>query len=833
LAIHFLSISVLVWRPNGRLQTALSYWVYGSSGLLFFLGTQLYAQRKAWTKSIVTMTLVFALWSSMVLMGLSKAMVIIPFIIPLVGVAVLFCIEGNRRETLTDWLLALSFATWILIDLVTALLQARYAVEASQARPVVIVPLVSIAILMVMALYEEEKRRVERSMLALANINLATSSYVGSKIQPMLSQTLDRILSVVHVPAGAIFLRLGDEQSKISHVATGLTEKFFSALQKENLDDYLIDVVAGLGGLLGFRDLQSDSPVGIGEESKMSCFRELALTQGLRSIVGVSLQAREQAFGVLVLGSPDNRRFTPEVLRLLLALGHQVGMALENSHLIQQTSRRSEELHVLNEIGRVLSSTLNKEDLMRKVWEELRRLFEVDNFYIAELDPLRDELNFGLEINHGTRMPKRTRGAGNHLTEYLMRTRQPVLIRENYAEEVRKLGVEPLRTRGSFCGVPLVAYDHAIGAMAVYSDQERAFDEGHLELLRILASEASIAIENARLIHEERTKARYLALLNSISRNAIATLNPDDMLAKIVEQLEAGLSYDHIGIGVLDYSTREIVIQAEAGKHRGALGERIALGTGLIGQVARSGHMAVYRSAVASESNLKPILAASVAAIALPVFYAEQLHGILYAESTQPTDFSEEEILLLRTLADLIADALHHVLSFQKVQEQAIVDGLTGVKTHRFFMDALHAAFRDSKKTLNPFTVIMIDLDKFKLVNDTMGHLEGDAVLERVANLLHRISPARSTVARYGGDEFIVLLESSDANFGMKFAEDLRAEFLKDTLLSKRMVTASIGVAEFPSHGSNAVGLLEAADKSMYVSKRAGGNKASMCELSR
>jgi GAF domain-containing protein len=103
-------------------------------------------------------------------------------------------------------------------------------------------------------------------------------------------------------------------------------------------------------------------------------------------------------------------------------------------------------------------------------------------------------------------MPKRSRPAGNHLTEYILRTRQPVLIRENYLSEVRKLGVDPIRTVGSFCGVPLVAYDHPVGALCILSDHERAYDEGHLELLRVLASEASIAIENARLFQEERTR---------------------------------------------------------------------------------------------------------------------------------------------------------------------------------------------------------------------------------------------------------------------------------------------------------------------------------------
>jgi diguanylate cyclase (GGDEF)-like protein/putative nucleotidyltransferase with HDIG domain len=683
--------------------------------------------------------------------------------------------------------------------------------------------------LMVMALYEEEKRRIERNMLALSNLNLATSSFVGGEIQRMLSQALDRVLGVVRLPSGALFLHHGDPQGPTSVVAVGLSDEFCRAAQNESLDDYLVNLVARLGGLLGFRDLRDDSLSALEKEQSIRRFRELALAQGLRSVVAISLQAKEQAFGVLLLGTPDNRRFTPAELRLLLALGHQIGMAVENSYLIQQTSRRSEELHVLNEIGRALSSTLNKEDLTKKVWEELRRLFDVENFYIAELDPLRDELHFDIEMIGGARIPKRTRPAGNHITEYIIRTRQPVLIRENYVAEVKKLGVEPLRTGGCFCGVPLVAYDHAIGAMAVFSDHERIFDEGHLELLRVLASEASIAIENARLFNEERTKARHLSLLNTISRNAIATLNPDEMLAKITEQLEAGLTYDHLGIGVLDYATREIVIQAEAGTRRGTLGQRIPLGAGLIGHVARSGHMAAFRAGSAADA-LKPLLPDSVAAMALPVFYAEQLHGILYVETSMPADFSEEEILLLRTLADLIAGALHNALSFQKAQEQAITDGLTGVKTHRFFMEALSAEWKRSTRAGRAFALVLMDLDRFKFVNDFYGHLEGDLVLQRVGQILETNCRRSDVVARYGGDEFVILMPETNMEHARQLASKLRGWVSADPLLREKNISASFGIACYPLHGSSPQELIQVADASMYLSKHQGGNAVSTAD---
>ena len=328
-------------------------------------------------------------------------------------------------------------------------------------------------------------------------------------------------------------------------------------------------------------------------------FGKIAVHHGLRTVVGISLQAKERAFGLLLLGTPDTRRFTSAELRLLMALGHQIGMAVENSFLVQQTARRSQELHVLNAIGRSLSSTLEPESLFEKIYEEMRRLLSVDDFFIAFYDEARNEMRYELEIAEGTRMPKRSRPAGNHLSEYMLRTRQPVLIRENFAEEVKRMGMQPLRQSGCFCGVPLVLYDRAIAVMVAHSAEDRVFDIDHLEMMRVLASEAAIAIENARLFREERLKSRRLTLLNRVSRDIITTLNPDEMLSKIAGELKEGLTYDHIGIGTLDYGTREIVIQAEAGRRGGALGRRLPFDGTLVGQVARTGQILLTSDATA------------------------------------------------------------------------------------------------------------------------------------------------------------------------------------------------------------------------------------------
>ena len=156
------------------------------------------------------------------------------------------------------------------------------------------------------------------------------------------------------------------------------------------------------------------------------------------------------------------------------------------------------------------------------------------------------------------------------LVEHVIRTQQPLLIRERYAEEVERLGFKSLEsTPTRVCAVPLILYDRAVGVLVVHSPKERAFDEGHLELLRVLASEAGIAIENARLFTEEQKKSRHLTLINNVSGHAITTLNPDEMLAKIAVEIENSLAYEHIGIAILDYTTKELMIQAEAGSAQG------------------------------------------------------------------------------------------------------------------------------------------------------------------------------------------------------------------------------------------------------------------------
>jgi diguanylate cyclase (GGDEF)-like protein/putative nucleotidyltransferase with HDIG domain len=238
--------------------------------------------------------------------------------------------------------------------------------------------------------------------------------------------------------------------------------------------------------------------------------------------------------------------------------------------------------------------------------------------------------------------------------------------------------------------------------------------------------------------------------------------------------------------------------------------------------------MAMVREANALTPKM--VLAGSVASIALPVIYAEQLLGVLYVESPKPCEFPEQEILLLRTLADLFAGALHNALTFQKAQEQAITDGLTGVKTHRFLMEALSAEWKRSTRANRPFALVLMDLDRFKFVNDFYGHLEGDVILRRVGHILEQNCRRSDVVARYGGDEFVILMPETSMEQARQLANKLRTWVASDPLLRDKNITASFGIAGFPIHGSTPQELLQVADSSMYLSKHQGGNSVSSAE---
>ncbi len=207
------------------------------------------------------------------------------------------------------------------------------------------------------------------------------------------------------------------------------------------------------------------------------------------------------------------------VFSLIFVLGSLVmrGLALTS----QRLGRRVQELDSLQAVGRALSASLNADTVLQAIYEQVARLMPVHNFYVALYDPEADEVSFPLAVENGVRVRWRSRRAGNGLTEYVLRTRTPLLIPRDVEAVVERLGVDHIgRPAACWLGVPMLAGDEALGVIAVQSyTTPEAYDASHQRVLATIAAQAAVALQNARLYgRTDEALARRVQELNSILR---------------------------------------------------------------------------------------------------------------------------------------------------------------------------------------------------------------------------------------------------------------------------------------------------------------------------
>lgn len=692
------------------------------------------------------------------------------------------------------------------------------------------IPQTLLAIAMVMVLFENERNAVQENALAFSTLGIDPRRLLSADdLVPSLQAFVDRLVAPLPSRSGAVFI--SDQwRGTVPCVQKGFSPGFLEKLQKTRAGDYISELAYRRGGVVTFQNIADlEEPLPALSGGKFEAFKEALLSEGISEIMAVSLQTREHNFGVILFPHAERRMFGSSNLRLLIGLTLQIALTLENYVVMHEAQRRTKEYELLTEIGQAISSHLNPDEVLRTVQAELGQIFDTTNFYIAFQD--EDTIRFDLEIEGGQILAKRARKIANGLTEHVLRTGEPLLIQSDLEQMRAKLGVDfiPPRPARSICAVPILLGGKPAGVMAALStEREYQFQERDLAVMQTAAGQLGVAIENARLFTEEQRRARHLAFLNNISKMAISSEDAEQMMADIVREIQKNFNYDHIGIGIMDYATKDIEIKAEAGSTSVALGRRVAVGTGVLGKVARTGVSALVQNAGAGQ--LSGVLPESRAVLCLPISYGETLLGVLNVESRAENAFAPQDVLIMNTLADLLATALHNSFVFQKLQQQSITDGLTGIKTRRFFWEALSSEWRRASRSGRPFSVVLIDLDKFKEVNDSLGHLEGDLVLARVGRLLEQKCRQSNVVARYGGDEFIILMPETAIEQAQVLAERLRIWVATDPTLEEHHITGSFGVASFPVHGFAIEDLIRMADAGMYISKHAGGNQVSTSE---
>jgi diguanylate cyclase (GGDEF)-like protein len=223
---------------------------------------------------------------------------------------------------------------------------------------------------------------------------------------------------------------------------------------------------------------------------------------------------------------------------------------------------------------------------------------------------------------------------------------------------------------------------------------------------------------------------------------------------------------------------------------------------------------------VTSEKN-----AGMTGPLEVPISYQNNVIGVLVVEDdTTFRSWEDEEVLMVKTASDQLSVAISHARLFRQVQNQAITDALTGLHNHRYFQQCLERETELADRNKDQVSLILLDLDHLKRVNDTYGHRSGDAVLCHVAAMMKSVVRKIDVCARYGGEEFAVLLPQCPSESAVEVAKRLGYSIASKPVPIVGQVTASIGVATYPSDARNKDELIEIADRAMYLAKSAGRN---------
>lgn len=218
--------------------------------------------------------------------------------------------------------------------------------------------------------------------------------------------------------------------------------------------------------------------------------------------------------------------------------------------------------------------------------------------------------------------------------------------------------------------------------------------------------------------------------------------------------------------------------------------------------------------------------AAVPGALETPLTYRNSIIGVLAVEDDTPNrDWEDEERLMVRTVSDQLAVAISHARLFRHVQTQAMTDSLTGLYNHRYFHERLDREIQMANRNNESLSLILLDLDHLKRINDTHGHRAGDAALCHIAAILKGTVRDVDVCARYGGEEFVIILPQCEREAAFQVAERVREAIALKSVPRVGAVTASIGIATYPAPAMTKEELIEMADRAMYLAKDAGRNR--------
>ncbi|MHB8418504.1 MAG: GGDEF domain-containing protein [Myxococcales bacterium] len=368
---------------------------------------------------------------------------------------------------------------------------------------------------------------------------------------------------------------------------------------------------------------------------------------------------------------------------------------------------------------------------------------------------------------------------------------------------------------------------------ATQIDTERDVEHMQNELrLKAQVEAQKLQIEEANRRLEARV--RDLSLLFDLTRSINSTLEPAELLKRVTEMVGVTLGVEEFAVALLDDAAGELEVAETFGFPPGAKvkGVRFGVGEGISGLAAQTGEIQLVPD-TSKEPRYRHYggqQAGDGSFLSVPLKYKGKVVGVLNFSRKGVDAFRPEEVELLQSVANQAALAIMNARLFQETVELSLTDPLTGTANRRHLFDRLELEVTRAQRFGNDLSLVMIDIDHFKLYNDRNGHPAGDEVLKGVAAALERTVRKVDTVARYGGEEFSVILPQIRREEALAVAEKLRrsveaADFPNAAVLPGGRVTISVGLAHFPSDAQDQTQLLARADAALYAAKNGGRNR--------
>jgi diguanylate cyclase (GGDEF)-like protein len=488
-----------------------------------------------------------------------------------------------------------------------------------------------------------------------------------------------------------------------------------------------------------------------------------------------------------------------------------------------------QKIAILYDASQAVLSTFELDEVLKQILAIARDYFRLQSGAIL----LRDEVTGNLVVRASFGMgdgplPELPRGRG--LCGEAVKQKRPIYV-PDVARDPRYLAGVP--TTKSEIAIPLIVRDDVVGVIDCQSSELNFFDTETVDLLTLFATQASIGIQNALLYSLLQRRAAQLEVINAIAKQTTAVLEMDDLLRKTCELILNAFPLDHTAV-FLSAEGDNLVLRAQAGKLKCRIADNQTVPESFddILQCLGSRHT-TRNSEGGTEGKGQRLFEGADSEICIPLISFGAEIGVLACASKRRDGFQENEIRALESVADIIATAIQNAGHVEQIRQLAFRDGLTGIFNRRYFDQKMREELERATRYQQPLSVLMIDIDHFKTVNDEFGHLLGDEVLREVSNLFTTQLRKVDFVCRYGGEEFAILMPSTSGEKAMQVAEKLRRKIAGWHFPGvQKSITISIGVAECPEHGETRDSLIRAADAALYLAKQKGRNRVQSASLS-